>query len=1613
LRSFLFFFLTSFDYNLLRTPTTMQQYFHRRAPRSKPRTQSTSQQRMSNTATALARLERRLEAADAKRTAILEAIRARAAAVATRQARVASVEASRRRQLALKLEQNIKAAELAREARLAATAAKAARRASRAKAAALEVKEAARAGAEEKRLALKEKLERAERARRALHQGAKRGRAERGDASVPLLHGQEEGRHTGKPHGFLRREHRHEGSDISATAAAAATGVPPAAEHRGGGRALPSLEIFAAPQQTQENNAQFNTAPDMHRASSGFAASQDRLDSLAEAFIATGIPFSVPAVATTVFGSNDFDGDGGDESFEAKERALRQRNDDAVETPPRCPSPPVLIPPTATSPSPRVSPSPKPLRGPTTPPLTRPFGGNKTLVPRISGIISNGPTESTTSSDPSPATPVPVSPAADPLLTRTVSDAAHLAASVTLNPEEVPVPCAKHATALCFDEFAAAMSSPETLQAIRALLGRLESLGRAAKCLAPGCEVLLKRLFPRLPPAKVAQLERYSPRPFLSAYMVLAHPEVVLNGHGLREEALSQASIALLSAFERLLLLSVTTPCLPATQAAADGHGAHGGGDLYALLARFDRAWVDYLGSFLAWKGADAAGLEADLIRAAVELEASRIAKLDAVASASRVRHAHDLEALSEGVDRDLELIAERILKLTGTRGVARLDAALNAARASSSSLAVSEESSRSIGGGGGASAKSTPTTAVVAEVSSPSLSFAAAVSPSSSPADTKRTHMRTASIAIATVTSNPLDVETAAAGSRSLHSLSPTRSPAKKTSRLRGAYRGPSSAVGRTSCDSTMDVLESSESAATDASVGVHDKASGSPSVTASDSSSNSGAGRSGQNAGNDAAVAMEASATDQNGASKLDNISLMWQLLYDPTWRLSTSELELMGRDALGDTDPLQEQQQQHQGLFASRDAGVYSSSSATTDAERDLAAMGLKVRRIAEKAFWDDVRDTLLKDEATSGGGGGIDTSKNEALAAEKTTGQNDHDATFSAGKNNSIGGQQQQQQQRGQQAQRYSAAETVATLLCDLGKQLCDVLPSHSPLREDIMQRLGNVSELVQRLTCSRIPHDGNFTQDSDNREEDGPCVLPGLRVSALLDLLAWAGRLVSSLGAPARDEQAAAATQRVHSELAAATQTSGGRSGAASPAAASFERNGQGNRPSPPTCALHAMATAVTRALRLLAQQLSLLRIDVANAHLAALASQLTTEAAISYARDALQRSAHLGRPTLPLGEMSSNLPHTRGWLAVASGALPHVELLVQSEAPSSMASSDAARSRPTAAAANSMTPVMMRSGLRHHHHHSSGSGNDRQTNATSPTSFTGALGQNWKALQLQRPVAPRSWQGLVRRGLVQLVAGEGAVTVLALPETLQRDAGRLFAAQNDFQRVLVLTTCLLAIAQLNDTTVGNDATNAKVGDGSSHNAAAFARSTRRRVSAEDAVRRLSAVLAAPDVKLADVAADVAAMTSDINDVCLRAHSITSAQKDSMHGRHHPTSSSAGTATTVNAGGKTASIHDKHHEATVHGLLKTMLGKSSPAMRAITTGLGNALTALLLCDAPLERNAGAMAALMRCGAMPLKDDVATLAAKLSDVAAVTEAVCGPWYDVLSSDLLFHD
>jgi len=272
-----------------------------------------------------------------------------------------------------------------------------------------------------------------------------------------------------------------------------------------------------------------------------------------------------------------------------------------------------------------------------------------------------------------------------------------------------------------FEQLASRIQSTSTLQAVKALLARIESrflLSRASQSNVAQIDHLLKRLSPgqkriastgnRASKMAVSQVSgkgitrgqnvegkellRYPVRVFLCAYMILGHPEAVFSGRGNRETSLAEAAARLIPEFESLISIildgpsssSLSRPSSP--NAASDDWGSEEPQALSqqrpfaSQLAAFDAAWCSYLYQFVLWKVKDAQSLEEDLIRVACQLEVSMLQKCK-ITSGDEGDASHDSKAIRKQVLEDQQLLRERVLRLSGSDGATRMETALLDAR--------------------------------------------------------------------------------------------------------------------------------------------------------------------------------------------------------------------------------------------------------------------------------------------------------------------------------------------------------------------------------------------------------------------------------------------------------------------------------------------------------------------------------------------------------------------------------------------------------------------------------------------------------------------------------------------------------------------------------------------------------------------------------------------------------------------------------------------------------------------------------------------------------------------------------------------------------------------
>ncbi|KAG9447921.1 hypothetical protein H6P81_014049 [Aristolochia fimbriata] len=265
-----------------------------------------------------------------------------------------------------------------------------------------------------------------------------------------------------------------------------------------------------------------------------------------------------------------------------------------------------------------------------------------------------------------------------------------------------------------FEQLAFRIESVSTIQAVKALLERLENRFKVSQTSAENVENidhLLKRLASPPKRSRVARrgpnkdtkssqpnnLSRYPARLVLCAYMILGHPDAVFSGQGEREVALAEAALKFIREFELLIKIilegswgqsSIGSSRQLSSSVMFETH-KHQKSSLLpnqrpfrSQLAAFDAAWRSYLYCFVVWKVKDARSLEEDLVRAACQLELSMIQKCKITPEGESSDLTHDLKAIKRQVSEDQKLLRDKVLHLSGNAGVERMESALLDARA-------------------------------------------------------------------------------------------------------------------------------------------------------------------------------------------------------------------------------------------------------------------------------------------------------------------------------------------------------------------------------------------------------------------------------------------------------------------------------------------------------------------------------------------------------------------------------------------------------------------------------------------------------------------------------------------------------------------------------------------------------------------------------------------------------------------------------------------------------------------------------------------------------------------------------------------------------------------
>ncbi|CAM8901369.1 unnamed protein product [Rhodiola kirilowii] len=261
-----------------------------------------------------------------------------------------------------------------------------------------------------------------------------------------------------------------------------------------------------------------------------------------------------------------------------------------------------------------------------------------------------------------------------------------------------------------FEQLALLIESMETLQTVKPLLERFESRLRIFQEAATSSSVLRhenidhllkrvtspkKRPTPRCSrkssPSKMIgtakqampnsdKMARYPVRIVLCAFMILGHPDAVFSGRGERELALAKCAESFVREYELLVKVVLDGPVdldYGETQSALSERRT-----FRSQLFVYDRAWCNFLNSFVVWKVKDAQSLEDDLVKAACQLELSMIQTCKMTSEGDVFSLTDDMKAVQKQVNEDQQLLREKIQHLSGEAGIQRMDCALVDTRA-------------------------------------------------------------------------------------------------------------------------------------------------------------------------------------------------------------------------------------------------------------------------------------------------------------------------------------------------------------------------------------------------------------------------------------------------------------------------------------------------------------------------------------------------------------------------------------------------------------------------------------------------------------------------------------------------------------------------------------------------------------------------------------------------------------------------------------------------------------------------------------------------------------------------------------------------------------------
>ena len=190
----------------------------------------------------------------------------------------------------------------------------------------------------------------------------------------------------------------------------------------------------------------------------------------------------------------------------------------------------------------------------------------------------------------------------------------------------------------------------------------------------------------------------FPPRVVLCAYMIDAHPDVVLgaaddesNEDEDEDEATATANATATARRPRFAheidlrrsaaaLVTALNEVVASAARLTSDDSSKAPVPVAVAASDFGTAWRRYLSDFARWKIADASALELELTRAAAALEASalRVCGTDATVA---YPPESDEAATREACAADKRTLREKVASLAGDEGVARFDAALAEAR--------------------------------------------------------------------------------------------------------------------------------------------------------------------------------------------------------------------------------------------------------------------------------------------------------------------------------------------------------------------------------------------------------------------------------------------------------------------------------------------------------------------------------------------------------------------------------------------------------------------------------------------------------------------------------------------------------------------------------------------------------------------------------------------------------------------------------------------------------------------------------------------------------------------------------------------------------------------